>query len=227
MFRKRRRDSSEEVDDVGEPVRAVLEEALRWRDGCGLAFRLVHKLELQPERAILRLGKFDRVTCGALGGLREAVARAPGRYVLCSVEACMRDRSLALTLVRSSSGEAALRQRLRRAQPHQQQAEPAAARASAGAAPAPAPRLRVESPRLPEADRAAVEETLHRVACALGAGAAWRVVPRPADYHLVFTGAESAGERALEACPREGSHVDFEAGALVAVVPKTTPDIVF
>jgi hypothetical protein len=88
-------------------------------------------------------------------------------------------------------------------------------------------RTPVGEPPLPEEDRPRVEEAVHRVSAAFGGRAAWKVLPRPAAYHVSFSGVERVPERALEACANEASFVDFENKRLVVVVAKHTPDIVF
>jgi hypothetical protein len=71
----------------------------------------------------------------------------------------------------------------------------------------------------------AVEETVYKVTTSIGE-CSWKVLRRPATYHLVFSGCMSVTDKAIEICA-EHTYVDFEGGSLVAIVPKHTPDILY
>lgn len=48
LFGKRKRE--DEGDDVREPIKRILEEVVKWRDPCGRAYKVVHKVELHPDK---------------------------------------------------------------------------------------------------------------------------------------------------------------------------------
>lgn len=199
----RKRPRVDEAADVRQPIAAMLRAVLEWRDPCGRAYKVVHKVELSADRAVLRVGKFDRVTRDAL---RRAEAAIAGRfpYSVGRVECALRDRTVAITLVKRGAADEALTKRMRR------------------------PEL-VDPPSAPPTvaaeDADAVTAVAGRVLAALGEGVSWRALRRPGTYHLLFTDASVITDRALDAAG-EASYVDYEAGALVAVVPRITPDIV-
>jgi hypothetical protein len=212
LSRKRK---AEEPDDVSQPISLLLASFLDWRDACGRAYRVVHKIELSPARAVLRVGKFDRATRGALRQL-EALLNERETYTIGSCECVMRDRAVAITLVKRATASDAAVKRLRRA------AEEAVA-ATPGRVPLKQP--------VPAQDRPVLEETVHRVLLALGASDGepphWHMTELPSEYHVHFPIQNTVGERALAACGTDASHVDFDAAELVAVVPKQAPDILF
>jgi hypothetical protein len=195
---------------VNGPIRALLDEALAWRDACGRAYKVVHRVELAATRAVLRLGKFDRVTRRSLARLEGALGEGAA-YAIGGWEALLQERALAVTLVKRGAGGEASLKRLRRV----------ALEASTARVPV--------REHVAAADRAAVEETVHRALAALGEGAEprVRVVEMPAEYHVRFEGLACVPDRALAACAGDASHVDFDGAALVAVVPKSAPDILF
>lgn len=221
MFSRKRKDGcaaaaeEQEPDDVNKPIRALLGLILTWRDACDRAYRVVHKLELSPSRALLRVGKFDRVTAGSLRAL-ERILGPDEAYTLGGCDFVLRDRALAITLVKRASASDAAAKRMRRA-----------AAEAAAAAPPQAGRALVAQ-ALPSQDRPFVEEAVHRVQGALGGcSESWQLLELPAEYQLRFKpGANSVvPDRALLACSSDASYVDFEEGLLVAVVSKQAPDI--
>lgn len=206
----RKRKAAAGGEDVNVAIRALLDAVLAWRDTCGRAYKVVHRVELSPVRAVLWLGKFERVTRGAMRAL-EDVLEEGGAYAVGGWDAVPEERALALSLIKRSAAADAAVKRLRRA----------GLDGAHGRAALP--------DSVPASDRPALEETAHRVLAALGEGgcSAWRLVELPAEYRLTFDLAARVPERALSACGTDASFVDFDAGALVAIVNKTTPDILY
>jgi hypothetical protein len=74
---------------------------------------VVHKVELHADRAVLKIGKFDRVTRASLKKLEACLKGMP--YAIGGIECMLADHTLAITLVKRSASDEALYKRLRRA----------------------------------------------------------------------------------------------------------------
>ena len=99
MFGKRKRGDADDVLDVNAPIAQLLAAVVKWRDACGQAYRVQHKVDITSDRAVLRLQRFDRVTRAQAAAL-EALLGPNHPYCVAAIDFRLADNVVAITVTK-------------------------------------------------------------------------------------------------------------------------------
>lgn len=206
---KRKGVETELEPSVAAEMSRVLSACKSWRDRCGRAFRLVHRLERFQDRAVVTVGKFDRLECATL-------ARTLGKKGEHRVsDFTVLDGTVSFSITRAPTGAEKIAA-------EKSVADELAAEFQQRESVVFQPPGAVRRPDEAQCREAA--QTLLRWSRRQDVSA--RVLP--SNYELsVHLGTRGVGPRACAALAERwpGSFIDLERGTLVAVVDRRTPDL--
>jgi hypothetical protein len=208
MLRKRRREGQEPAD-ASQIVTLTLKRCRTWKDTCGKPFHVRSRdPEVGVDRLTLRVGRFDRLRCCEVLAVRGAGPEE--RHAVSGFDAVLPRGEVIFHVTR--------------------QPRPGDGADAEQRQPQPSPAVRYEE-RPPALAHVLAEDTIE---CTEAARALLRHFPqarvevrrRPETYDLAAEGVPSVPHAAAAALARwPASYIDFERGALVAVVPRKKPDV--
>lgn len=223
MDKKRKRDdnggsTSGALVKVEHAAAALLACAREWKDACGAAFDIEHKISKETDRVLVKIGFFDELTCKQLSQLRDV--ELPGDFVLADLAADLGRNCLVATVVRSGRGRAF--------RPSDTGvASPRANGAYSGDAVVESLKLRV-SFNVKEADAPALQTLISSVVRSFPANEVklTKIAQRPELYVMTLA---VSGERVPDAALRLAADhegvVHFGGALLTLVSPKLAADI--
>lgn len=209
---KRKSEHVELESSAASEVARVIGECKSWKDRCGRAFKLVHRLERYTEKAVVTLASFDRITCDQLLKASKQ-SKLPGDHRVSDFSTSSSERSVSFFVTRSpTSGKLERGGGL---------ADDMVLERSDGQSITFVPPSAVQLH-----DEMACRTAAKALHAACGKRGDVLVRVRPSNYELVLFGVRSVTLRTcriLEKWP--GSFVDLENCSVVVLVDRLSPDL--